>query len=110
MSGGVKESDWKLFRNQLPLWQQRAMEQLCHEYQEILSDDSKTAYERFCELDRRIGHDREMACVKCSISRSTMDNVLHELLREHAITLEDLGGMSGELQERMKQWADIMLE
>ena len=52
MSGGVKESDWKLFRKLLPQWQAQAMGRLCHEYQEILSDDSKPASERFtAELD-----------------------------------------------------------
>jgi len=44
-----------------------------------------------------------MACVECTLSRSTMDNVLHKLLAEGAITLEDLDSMSEELQERMKR-------
>lgn len=71
---------------------------LCHEYQGILSNDSKPAYERFWKLDGRIRKNRRMACVECTLSRSTMDNVLHEPLAEGAITLEDLDGMSEELQ------------
>ena len=110
MSGGVKESDWKLFQKLLPQWQAQAMGRLCHEYQEILSDDSKPASERFRKLDGRIRKDRRMACVECTLSRSTMNNVLHELLAEGAITLEGLDGMSEELQERMKRWAEIILE
>lgn len=110
MSGGVKESDWKLFRKLLPQWQEQAMERLCREYQDILSDDSEPASERFWKLEGRIRKDREMASVECIIKRSNMDNVLHQLMYEHAITLENLDGMSEELQERMKRWADIMLE
>lgn len=106
----MKESDWKLFRKLLPQWQAQTMEQLCHECQEILPDDSKPASERFWKLDGRIRKDRRMACVECTLSRSTMGNVLHELLAEGAITLEGLDGMSEELQERMKRWAEIILE
>ncbi|MCC6106963.1 MAG: hypothetical protein LIV26_04195 [Atopobium sp.] len=69
----------------------------------FLPDDSKPASDRFWKLDGRIRKDRRMACVECTLSRSTMDNVLHKLLAEGAITLEDLDSMSEELQERMKR-------
>ncbi|MGN0071068.1 MAG: hypothetical protein ACI361_04425 [Atopobiaceae bacterium] len=110
MSGGVKESDWKLFRKLLPQWQEQAMERLCREYQEILADSSKPVSERFWKLDERIRKDRRMACVIAPMKRSAMYDVLHELMYEHAITLDDLDGMSEKLQERMKGWAEIMLE
>ena len=35
------ESDWKLFRQRIAVWQENHMERLCREYIELLSGDRK---------------------------------------------------------------------
>ena len=35
----IKESDWKLYKKLVPIWQERYMEKLNNEYLEILSKE-----------------------------------------------------------------------
>ena len=45
----ISKSDWKLFRQKMPDWQERYMERLDKEYIELLSSD-KPASTKFWEL------------------------------------------------------------
>ena len=49
----VKERDWKLFRQKLPLWQEAYMDKLNQEYIRILSGEG-LASEKFWELEKLI--------------------------------------------------------
>ena len=49
----IKESDWKLYKKLVPIWQERYMEKLNNEYLEILSKEKK-ASTIFWELEKRI--------------------------------------------------------
>ena len=98
MSYVVNESDWKLFRAQLPGWQERHMESLIREYAILLAGSEK-ASEKFWALTRRIEEDQQHVGVVARMSRSNMHRNLLALLREGVITLDDLEGFSDELRE-----------
>lgn len=100
----INEKDWKLFRKNLPGWQEAFMDRLNKEYMKILSQEGKNPSSIFWELEDRIKCDKKLTGVIArDMSRSNMYNLLMDLLREDAITLDDLSDFSEELQERM-QW------
>jgi hypothetical protein len=49
----ISKSDWKLFRERLPEWQEHYMERLTKEYIELLSSPGN-ASDHFWELEKRI--------------------------------------------------------
>ena len=99
----INEKDWKLFRKKLPGWQENYMNRLNKEYMEILSQEGKNPSDIFWELDGRLKCDRRLTGVVArGMSRSNMYGHLIDLLREDAITLDDLSDFSEELQERLR--------
>ena len=101
------EKDWKLFRKKLPDWQEAFMAELNKEYIRILSQD-KNASDNFWELEKRIKDDkRKTGVLARDVSRSNMFSLMMDLVREGAISAEDLDGFSEELRERITaaaQW------
>ena len=70
--GEVTESDWKLFKELLPKWQESYMEMLIGQYIEILNGGSE-ASSRFWALEERINRDKLSSGVLVNdIRRSTM--------------------------------------
>lgn len=100
--GDVKESDWRLFRTRLPLWQHAWTEKLEQGYIRLLEDEEKSPEERFWELEQRIRRDRLSPGVEAALSRSSMLQTLCQLLEEGVIAMEDLDGMSEELIGRIQ--------
>lgn len=106
----VKESDWKLFRKRLPIWQESYMERLNQEYIQILSGDG-AAPDKYWELEKRIREDRKRVDVVAEMRRSRMFSNLISLMNDGAITEKDLDGFSDELVEAVKhfvvaEWED----
>ena len=103
MSEGLfTEADWKLFRKKLPEWQENYMGKLIKEYAAILADKGE-ASDKFWTLEKRIRRDKKKTAVLLEdMSRSMMISHIIELLKEEAITLEDLEGFSDNLRERLK--------
>lgn len=97
----VKESDWRLFREMLPRWQESCMERLTKEYMELLSGNGD-ASDKFWELEKRICRDRKKTGVCANMSRSNMVTNILSLLNEEVITLDDLNGFSDDLTERLR--------
>ncbi|MDO4649917.1 MAG: hypothetical protein Q4B26_14855 [Eubacteriales bacterium] len=97
----ISKRDWKLFREKLPKWQEAYMERLCREYVELLTSDAKGS-EKFWALEKRIKEDRKDPGVIVSVSRSNMIYDILGLLRDEAITFEDLADFSEEFQEQVK--------
>ena len=97
------ESDWKLFSKKIIDWQESHMERLSKEYIALLSED-KDASERFWTLHDRILEDKKSAGVQAQRSRSNMDFIIMELLRDKIITLDDLADFSEDMQEKMKEY------
>ena len=97
----VKEQDWKLFRQKLPLWQEAYMDRLNQEYIRLLSKEG-LASEKFWELERRIRMDKKSVGVAADIRRSQMYSNLLSLLVNEIIQEDDLDGFSEELSETIE--------
>ena len=97
----VIESDWKLFRKRLPEWQEAYMDKLNKEYIQLLASSGE-ASDKFWELEKRIKNDRHNVGVVAEMRRSVMFPNLIDLLREGAITLDDLEGFSDDLKESLR--------
>ncbi len=91
------ESDWKLFRQRLPQWQENHMKKLCDEYAAILTGEQRGS-EAFWEIEKRIRRDKERVGVIADMRRSLMYGHLWSLLEEGVITPDDLTGFSEELK------------
>ena len=102
MRSDVNEKDWKLYSKKIADWQEAFMGRLCREYIELLSNESENPSERFWALADRIKQDQRLTGVTAKRSRSTMQGNILDLLKESAITLDDLSDFSEELQERMR--------
>ena len=53
----ISERDWKIFRKNIPDWQERYMERLEMEYIALLQKE-KSASTKFWELEKRIKQDK----------------------------------------------------
>jgi len=97
-----KESDWKLFRKQLPKWQEDFMDKLNHEYIDLLNGNGQ-ASDKFWSLEKRIKEDKKNTGVICrDMRRSDLFFDIVELVSEGAITIEDLSDFSPELRDAVK--------
>ena len=96
--GEVPESDWKLFKELLPKWQESYMEMLIGQYIEILNGGSE-ASSRFWALEERINRDKLSSGVLVNdIRRSTMRYEIANLLSDNVITLDDLDGFTEDIK------------
>lgn len=99
----ISEKDWKLFRNDLPNWQERYMEKLVEEYMEILSDD-RNASDKYWALEARLKADkRNPGVLITDISRSNFYDHLVSLVRYKVITMDDLEDYSEETKEVVRR-------
>ena len=96
----VKESDWKLFRKLLPEWQERYMGKLLGEYLTMIAGQG-LASDRFWKLKERLQEDVHKTCVCAEMKRSAMIMNLWSLLREGAISKDDIDGFSEELRQSL---------
>ena len=92
------KEDWTLFRSKLPDWQEAYMERLNKEYIQILSSEGN-ASDKFWALEKRIYQDKRSPGVIVQLRRRDMPIQLTSLLRDGAITRDDLKEFSPELQE-----------
>lgn len=95
------KADWKLFREHLPEWQENYMARLCDEYAAILTGKERGS-EAFWTIEKRIREDKKQPGVMAQVSKSEMPWIALGLLRDQAITLEDLDGFSDDLKGRME--------
>ncbi|MCR5747950.1 MAG: multidrug transporter [Lachnospiraceae bacterium] len=96
------ESDWKLFRRRIVDWQEAYMEKLCKEYVEIMSASGSSA-DRFWAVEERIKEDKKKVGVQAVMRRSQMFSNIVSLIREGAISMEDLDGFSEELKRAVEE-------
>lgn len=101
----ISKRDWKLFQEKLPDWQEQYMERLCKEYVALLSGEGKGS-EKFWALEKRIKDDRKTPGVVVSVCKSNMLYDVLGLLRDSAITLDDLNDFSEDFQEQVKFMAE----
>lgn len=98
-----KESDWNLFRVKIIEWQNRYIERVNKKISKILIDEKLSTAERFWKAEKVINREKKSTGVIIEMSRSTFKLNLLRLLKEKAITLDDLSDFSSELQEEIKQ-------
>lgn len=103
------ESDWKLFRQRIVIWQTNHMERLCREYIELLSGDREAA-EKWWDLEKRIKEDKRSRGVIADMSRSRMAQNIAALLIEGVITEDDLDGFSDDLRAWTVKAARAIME
>ena len=96
----IKETDWRLFRSRLPIWQEAYMERLNREYIALLSRTGP-ASEKFWELERRMREDKRRGGVVMRMSRNDMELNLLSLLSDGVISTAELDGFSEELREKL---------
>ena len=96
-----KESDWKLFRKLIPVWQERYITKLNKEYIGILIQD-KNASTIFWELNDRIKKDQNNPRVIIEMSRSLLVENLIYLIKHNVITLDELNDFSEETKESIQ--------
>ncbi len=101
-----KESDWKLFRKLIPVWQERYITKLNKEYIGILIQD-KNASTIFWELNDRIIKDRNNPGVIIEMSRSLLVENLISLIKHNVITLDELNDFSEETKESIQMWLNL---
>lgn len=92
----ITKSDWKLFRERLPGWQEKYMERLVEEYIEYLQSDAP-ASTKFREMEKRIKQDKRRPGVRLTLEKKNVDFDLLHLINDGVITFEDLDGFSPEL-------------
>ena len=93
---GISKSDWNLFRERVPDWQEHYMERLTKKYIEILNSPGN-ASDHFWELEKRIKQDRKHPGVILEMRKSHAIWNIAMLLHEKVITTDDLGGFSQDL-------------
>lgn len=97
----ISKSDWKLFREKLPGWQEHYMEQLTKKYIEMLRAPGN-ASDRFWELEKRIRQDKNRPGVLLDMRRSRAIWNIAALVQDKAITMDDLEGFSQDLIDGVK--------
>lgn len=98
------EKDWKLFRKKLGSWQEAYMDKLVEEYKSILNSDALSS-DKYWTLRKKIYEDYKSPGVLArDVSRSNMFIILLGLLRDEAITMDDLDEFSDELKEDIAQF------
>ena len=101
-----KESDWKLFRKLIPVWQERYITKLNKEYIGILIQD-KNASTIFWELNDRIKKDRSNPGVIIEMNKSLLVENLISLIKHNVITFDELNDFSEETKESIKMWLNL---
>ena len=95
----IGQQDWKLFKECLPIWQNRHLENVVNQYLEILSDNGTAPAEKFWQLENRVSEDKKHPGVIVEMNRDNVVSTIVSMLREGIITEDDLNGFSDELKE-----------
>ena len=94
----ISKSDWKLFQNKVPQWQEHYMEELCREYIKLLRSPGN-ASDHFWELEKRIKLDKKNPGVLLELRKSDAIWDIAIFVKNKIITMDDLDGFSDELKE-----------
>ncbi|MBE7039072.1 MAG: multidrug transporter [Ruminococcaceae bacterium] len=102
----ISEKDWKLFKEKLPLWQERYIEKLNSEYIQILNSKENPS-EKFWILENKIKTDRRKAGVIVEMSRKNMLPTLWELMSDNAISKTDLIEFSDDVKHKITYFLEL---
>lgn len=98
----VKESDWRLFRERVPEWRERYLDNVNDEIASIFTSEEATPTEIFWKAKERMD-DEAQILVDCLDGHSRSNMRMHLLLmhRHGLIDDADLGEFSEGLRERI---------
>lgn len=99
----ISKSDWNLFRERLPKWQENYMDRLLKEYSELINSSEKPS-ERFWKLEERLKMDRKHPGVILSLRKSEAMLDIAAFVKQDVITMDDLDGFSQEVKDYVKKW------
>lgn len=99
--GDILKSDWKLFQERVPGWQERYMERLIKEYVELLNSPVN-ASDRFWKLEKRIKQDKRHPGVLIELSKSDAIWDIAVFVKQKVITMDELDGFSEDLIDAVK--------
>lgn len=97
------EQDWKLFREKVPTWQEKYMEKINQKIQKLLENPSKTASEKFWQIEKNIHNEKRNPGVLIEMKRSSMCTNILSLLKSKCIKIDDLSDFSEDLQKNVKR-------
>ena len=92
----ISKSDWKLYRERVPEWQEHYMERLTKEYINLLSGPGK-ASDHFWELEKRIKRDKKNPGVLIEMRKSEAIWDIAAFVGRGIITMDELEGFSESL-------------
>jgi hypothetical protein len=102
----ISKSDWKLFRERIPDWQENYMGRLIEEYIKLLKSSGNPS-DRFWKLEKRIKQDRKHPGVLIELRKSEALWDIVILIRQKVITVGDLDGFSEDLKDTVKELLDM---
>lgn len=94
----IAETDWRMFKKKLPIWQEAYMERLNQEYIDILSGNGN-ASEKFWQLEKRVEKDRKSPGVITEMTRRNAIPCIVGLLSDGIIAPNELEGFGKDLVE-----------
>ena len=94
----LSKSDWQLFRERLPLWQEAYMDRLTREYIKLLQSEAP-ASDRFWALEERLKHDKQNPGVVLQVRKSSAVFDIAEMVQKGVISENDLNGFSDDVIE-----------
>lgn len=98
----VKESDWQLFRERVPEWRERYLENVNDEIARLFTTEGETPTEIFWEAKERMDEEAQIL-VDCLDGHSRSNMQMHlVLMHRHGLVEDaDLKEFSDELRERI---------
>lgn len=97
----ISKSDWKLFQEKIPEWQEHYMEQLTKDYVKLLSSPGN-ASDHFWELEKRIKKDKKHPGVLIEMRKSNAIWDIAMYVKNKVITMDELNGFSEDLVDEVK--------
>lgn len=103
MNENFTETDWKIYKSKLPIWQEKYIASLLKKYNEIINDCSDSS-KRFWHLESEINKDKNYPGVTVERKRSNMISTLVTFLNDGVIGISDIDDFSEELKETVKKF------
>lgn len=100
------KSDWKLFREKVPLWQENYMNKVNLKIEKIVTDSSKNSSDKFWAIEKLIYDEKKNPGVLIEMKRSSMFTNTLMLIKTKAITFDDLADFSKDFQDYVKRFLE----
>jgi hypothetical protein len=107
----ILESDWKLFKHNLPVWRENYLAKINKEIVLILSDKNMTDTEKFWKVKETIDNKAEIMKDCFDDTRRTMMLIkMMMMYKNKIINMENISGFSKDVAENVKAFNEISKE